>query len=196
MSDSYHHGNLRVALIEAGIALINEEGAAHLSLRKLAAACGVSPAAPYSHFSGIEALMLAMQDHVARALMETLTEAVSPYGPDDARRLGAMGSAYVLYFKDRPQHFHFLFSQPVMTIDLSPDSDPEKNFPPFELLRSSVTRLYGNTLSPDRMQDLVIALWSRVHGLAAIASMKNVRYDRRWEDSLRNLIMFESGSLS
>ncbi len=46
MADSYHHGNLRQALIEAGIRIINEKGEDDLSLRKVAAACGVSHAAP------------------------------------------------------------------------------------------------------------------------------------------------------
>ena len=47
----YHHGNLKNELIEAGIALINEEGLSGFSLRKVAAKCNVSNAAPYSHFN-------------------------------------------------------------------------------------------------------------------------------------------------
>ena len=47
MKDNYHHGNLRNALIEAGLKIINESGEDSLSLRKVAAACNVSHAAPY-----------------------------------------------------------------------------------------------------------------------------------------------------
>ena len=50
MADRYHHGNLRQALIDAGIKIINENGEEALSLRKAAAACDVSHAAPYAHF--------------------------------------------------------------------------------------------------------------------------------------------------
>ena len=49
-SKSYHHGDLRNALIETGIELINEYGEEKLSLRKVATKCGVSNAAPYAHF--------------------------------------------------------------------------------------------------------------------------------------------------
>ena len=47
----YHHGNLRNALIGAGLELINTEGEENLSLRKAALKCGVSNAAPYAHFN-------------------------------------------------------------------------------------------------------------------------------------------------
>ena len=53
-NNSYHHGNLKNALIEAGIEMVNEGGTASLSLRKVAAKCGVSNAAPYAHFAGKE----------------------------------------------------------------------------------------------------------------------------------------------
>ena len=47
----YHHGNLRSALVEAGLELISMEGEETLSLRKAALKCGVSNAAPYAHFN-------------------------------------------------------------------------------------------------------------------------------------------------
>ena len=61
---SYHHGDLRTAMIEKGIEMINTYGVNSLSLRKLAAACGVSHAAPYSHFVNKEDLYLAISNHV------------------------------------------------------------------------------------------------------------------------------------
>ena len=50
MSDKYHHGDLRNALIEEGIKMINTGGEESLSMRKLAEKCGVTMAAPYAHF--------------------------------------------------------------------------------------------------------------------------------------------------
>lgn len=58
---TYHHKDLRNALIETGIHLVNTEGVNSFSLRKVAAACGVSHAAPYSHFQNKEELLEAMQ---------------------------------------------------------------------------------------------------------------------------------------
>lgn len=56
----YHHKDLRNALIEKGIEIVNSEGLYSFSLRKVAAACGVSHAAPYSHFQSKEELLLSL----------------------------------------------------------------------------------------------------------------------------------------
>ena len=64
MSDNYHHGNLRQALIDAGIKIINEKGEDNLSLRKVAALCNVSHAAPYAHFKDKDELIEAIKSSV------------------------------------------------------------------------------------------------------------------------------------
>ena len=53
--DTYHHGNLRVELIEKGLEYIDQYGVETLSMRKLADTVGVSSAAPYAHFKNKEA---------------------------------------------------------------------------------------------------------------------------------------------
>ena len=187
--ESYHHGDLRNALIEAGIELLNEIGPEQFSLRKVAARCGVSQAAPYSHFESKEALLLAMQEHVTTQLMELLLEAVGTW-PDqkDPYVLIRMGKAYVMFFIRHPQYFSFLFSQPIMTVDLSLDSDGADNFPPFELMKATTKEIYGHQLPKERLEDAIIQMWSTVHGLAAIATMKNVRYGKDWETKIEDLI--------
>ena len=63
-SRSYHHGDLRHSLIEMGIELIEQEGEGALSLRKVAAKCGVSNAAPYAHFKNKDGFLIAIQQHI------------------------------------------------------------------------------------------------------------------------------------
>ena len=53
----YHHGNLRQALVEASLALIEEKGPLGFTLAEAARAAGVSPAAPYRHFRNREDLI-------------------------------------------------------------------------------------------------------------------------------------------
>ena len=64
MSDKYHHGDLRNALIEEGIKMINSSGEQTLSLRKLAEKCGVSMAAPYAHFKNKEEMVNAIKEYL------------------------------------------------------------------------------------------------------------------------------------
>ena len=68
----YHHKNLKNDLIEKGIELVNKNGINQLSLRKVAQACGVSHAAPYSHFSNKEELLQEMQLHITKKFTEVL----------------------------------------------------------------------------------------------------------------------------
>lgn len=186
----YHRGNLRNSLIEAGIALINREGVNQLSLRKVCALCGVSQTAPYSHFRSKEDLLVAMQHYVTEQFMQVLEDAIASC-PDqsDPLVLIQLGRSYVLFFIRHPQYFQFLFSQPIMTVNLSLDGDGAKNFPPFELLKSAVLRIFGAAGMPkEKMEDTIIALWATVHGLSSIATMKNVQYDKDWETKIADII--------
>ncbi len=63
----YHHGDLRQALIETAVKTIAKHGIASLSLRELAARAGVSPGAPYHHFSSRSELLASIaEDGFAR----------------------------------------------------------------------------------------------------------------------------------
>ncbi len=187
-SKPYHHGNLRSTLIEAGIELINHEGAESFSLRRVCARCGVSQTAPYSHFQNKEELLAAMQDYVTEQFMRQLRGAMAAVDdPNDPRVLVEMGKSYVMFFIRNPQYFAFLFSQPYMTVNLSLDADGTDNFPPYELVKSIVLRIFGG-LPRQRLEDMIISLWATVHGLASIATMKNVRYDKDWESKIEDII--------
>lgn len=186
----YHHGNLRNTLIEAGIELINQEGARQFSLRKVCALCRVSQTAPYSHFKSKEDLLEAMQDYATEQLMEVLEKAIKSC-PDqnEPSVLIQMGKSYVMFFINNPQYFPFLFSQPHMEINLSWDGDGTRNFPPFELLKTIASRVLGKPGMPkEKMEDIIISLWATVHGLASIATMKNVHYDKDWETKIEDII--------
>ena len=93
---AYHHGNLRRALIDAGLALIDREGATALSLRAVAQRVGVSAAAPYRHFPSREALLAAVAEEGFRLLGKELQHAIDAES-DPARRLAESGLAYVQY---------------------------------------------------------------------------------------------------
>jgi AcrR family transcriptional regulator len=195
MDKPYHHGNLKNELLEAGIDLINKEGENSFSLRKVAALCGVSHAAPYSHFQNKEDLLKEMQAYVTAQFMEALEDAVRAGPcPDDPELLVQIGKTYVLFFLHHPQYFSFLFSQPCMEIDLSMHGDGENDFPPFRLFRDAAQRVLAKMgLPEDAVDDAVISMWALVHGLSSIVTMKYVRYDRDWEAKIEELIRNHRG---
>ena len=68
----YHHGDLKNALIHAGIAILAKEGVGGLSLRKVAARAGVSHAAPYAHFADKQALIAAISTEGFRLVYDRI----------------------------------------------------------------------------------------------------------------------------
>jgi len=100
----YHHGDLKNALINAGIAILAEEGAGALSLRKVARRAGVSHAAPYAHFADKQTLIAAIAADGHRQIYDCLTAVIK----DDAGDVQSLFLhdvwAYVQFGLDSPAH--------------------------------------------------------------------------------------------
>lgn len=190
MTKPYHHGNLKNTLIDAGIELINQEGENQFSLRKVASLCGVSEAAPYSHFKNKEALLKAMQDHIQEKLMKVLEDTIqSSSDPDSTYLLIQMGKSYIMFFLKDPQYFPFLCAHTRMEINLSLDTDGTNNFPPFELFKATSLRVLRKSgFSEGKLLDIIISMFATVHGLASIATMPNVHYSEDWENKIEDII--------
>ena len=106
---AYHHGDLRAALIQAGLAELDRTGPGELSLRALARAVGVSPTAVYRHFPDKGALLSALGQSVAERLGECQRQAA-----DGARTLedafAAIGREYVRFALANPTHFRLMLA--------------------------------------------------------------------------------------
>jgi AcrR family transcriptional regulator len=111
---SYHHGNLRSAIIEAALDHIARWGPATLSLRELARQAGVSHAAPARHFRDKTALFTAIAIDGFRLLADANT------APEEPNPLGSAGLAYLRFALAHPAHF-LIMNRP----DLYDPEDPE-----------------------------------------------------------------------
>lgn len=189
MEKQYHHGDLKNELLRTGLKMVQRDGLGGLSLRKLAAACGVSEAAPYSHFKSKEDLLLAMQEYVTGQLQSCLEDAFEKTDEKDSpSAILNLGKAYVLFFLQYPEYYTFLFAQPCVKIDLSMNSGDE-DFPPFRYFREKAYAVYRKEGIPEeRIKYGIIAMWAKVHGIAAIASMRYIRKDFEWEDILEKVL--------
>lgn len=188
MLDKYHHGDLRNALIEEGIKMINTQGEEGLSLRKLATVCGVSNAAPYAHFASKEDMINAMKEYVSQKFYDFLKVAVDEHKDESVeKRIVAMGNAYVLFFMHNPEYFTFLFSRGYIHLNLDLQSDDEVNFKPYEMLKNLCLE-YFTEVKPDitdyEKELEIIRIWSSVQGLTSITFMENVRWSKNWEEQI------------
>lgn len=185
----YHHGNLRNNLIEAGIKMIQVDGIEKLSLRKLATLCEVSEAAPYKHFANKDQLLSAMQEYISGLLMEHLTEADLQAETNSPQAILNMGKAYVLFFLENPEYYEFLFLNSKIKIDLTMQYSLD-TYPPFQYFKRRAYDVYQALgLSKERIKYGIIGMWAKVHGLAAITSMKSVTVDFNWEDVLDQILI-------
>jgi AcrR family transcriptional regulator len=106
----YHHGDLRVALIEAGTALVAEGGLPALSVAEAARRTGVSPAAPYRHFPSRQDLLVAVALQAANELDAAMEAAAAAAGDDPVEAVAAAAAAYVRFAAARRIGFDVVYA--------------------------------------------------------------------------------------
>jgi AcrR family transcriptional regulator len=184
---SYHHGNLREALIEAGIECINENGLEVFSLRKVATLCGVSHAAPYNHFKTKEELIDAMQNYISEKFVTSIQQAIESHG-DDPELMIFIGKAYVLFFAENPQYFQFFiryFNSEIWFVG----NQAESNYAPFILFQKAAIQCMKQWGLPEKTyMTNIITMWAIVHGVANFISMGGVKYDGDWGKLIENIL--------
>lgn len=117
---SYHHGDLRSALVEAALALIAEHGIDALSVAAAARRTGVSPGAPYRHFPTRLALLKAAATRAAELLATELRAALATAPADPADALAETAAVYVRFVARHRAGFDLIFAE-----QLRPLADPE-----------------------------------------------------------------------
>ncbi|WP_426306710.1 TetR/AcrR family transcriptional regulator [Acidovorax facilis] len=156
---TYHHGDLRTALVSAAEGLL--ASGATLSLRAVAKAAGVSHAAPYHHFANLDALLAAVATRGFHDLAADM-EAAHP-GVDTAARLVGHCTAYVAFALARPAAFRLMFS-PLLQHKADHPALRVAADGSFEVLRKAAHAHVG-----EGADELALAGWSLAHGLASLA---------------------------
>lgn len=172
----YRHGDLRQALIDAGLEMAREGGPDAVVLREATRRAGVSPNAAYRHFADRSALVAAVSDAAAgetAAAIEREWDAV-PVELEPVERaqahLRAVGIGYLAFARDEPGLFRAAFTVPT---DLAEAFGRSKAGPggrtPFELLSTALDELVASGALPEeRRPGAEFACWSAVHGLAML----------------------------
>jgi AcrR family transcriptional regulator len=166
--DSYHHGNLREALIQAALDMIAERGLAGVAVAELARAVGVSAAAPYRHFRDRSALLA----EVARRGFEQLAgEMEAAWGegrPDPVGAVERCGRAYLAFARREPAAFAAMFGDAGAGEDAGVRRASDGVLA--VLRRAAEAACGGNPNARNRPPALMMALhvWSLAHGVAAL----------------------------
>ncbi len=175
--ESYHHGDLRRALLDAARQLAEERGIDGFTLREVARRAGVSHAAPYHHFADKTALVEALAIETYKRLAQALQKACDGKGGNALDRLCAIGIAYVEFAMEHPAEFRLLTRFEVCP----PPSDTrlmgDFALPPLEEAANGAYHVLTGTIEEGQKDKLVaegdveglaLTCWASVHGLAVL----------------------------
>jgi AcrR family transcriptional regulator len=162
---TYHHGDLRAALIRAADEIIAEGGLEAFSLRAAAQRAGVSPGAPAHHFGSARGLLT----EVALLAFERAGQYIEEAGrsEDVAADVRAVMLAFVTFALDHPGHFRLMFRG-----DLVNREDPrysQVSIKPGMRLSLAIAAYHGKSeVDLDRFEDAadVFGATATLHGLA------------------------------
>jgi len=173
---TYHHGNLRAAVLKAASKILERQGISGLSLRQAARRAGVSHNAPYRHFPGRESLLAGIAAEGFSMLADGLKGSSGK----------AMGEAYVRFALKHPQRFRLMFGGSLAVGK-------------YPALREAADRAYQALVDSFRphadaqqAQVAAAAAWSLVHGLSHLILdghfAQAQRYAAGTEDFVRQVL--------
>ncbi|MBI9048509.1 MAG: TetR/AcrR family transcriptional regulator [Anaerolineaceae bacterium] len=164
----YHHGDLKNALIQAGIEVLTHEGLAGLSLRKVAKQAGVSHAAPYAHFTDKQAIIAAISTEGYRKLYQCLSDAIDKAKGNPHKQLIETAWAYIQFARQESGCFKIMFSGVL---------EQEKDYPEFVEVSQRTFALVvdivkacqkAKILREETPQLLGVVIWGQVHGVISL----------------------------
>ncbi len=169
--DSYQHGDLRAALVQAGLKLLTEGGVPALSLRAAAQLAGVSHAAPYRHFRDKDALIAAIAEEGFRMLTARMRHEMEAAGPEPLTRLRACAWGYVSFARAHPGYFRTMFGGAIREdCAVQIPSLSAAGQEAYGVLRDQIADgIQRGWLRRGEVDELSLAAWSVVHGLSMLA---------------------------
>jgi len=164
-SKTYHHGDLREALVAAAIGLLEEKGLSGFTLRQCAGRAGVSHAAPAHHFATAADLLAEIAARGYERFVAALGEAADQAGASPLARLEAMGHAYVAFALANPAVYGLMFRSGAGSLK-SPHLKTASTAA-WQQLCEGVAAVLG----PQRQDEVIAkasAVWALVHGTATL----------------------------
>jgi AcrR family transcriptional regulator len=165
---SYHHGNLKEALQRAALELIAEKGPFGFTFAEAARWAGVSPAAPYRHYSDRDALMADVAKRGFDLFEQALLQAWDEGKPDPFTSFERLGTAYLAFARKEPAYYSAMFEAGV-PLASSPELR-EAGERAFGVLRNAAEKIVALADPSKRPPALMVALhvWALSHGIASL----------------------------
>lgn len=166
---TYHHGDLRAALIVAGMDVLRRQGIDAVTLRTVVRKAGVSPAAAYRHFADATDLLAAIAEQGFAALRAAMVAALTDSSLAALSPLERIGQGYLQFVESHPNQFRLIFSPRIPAEARTPGLSAA-GYASFEVLIQAIeeSRKLGH-VDPSLPTPLIAAAaHSFIHGLAIL----------------------------
>ncbi len=172
---AYHHGDLRAALLTEAAAMIEEGGAASVTMRAIGQRIGVSRAAAYRHFADKTALLVAVAANGFNCLGARLQATQAGASRSSVERLRSIGEEYVRFALENPAHYRLMYGKEALTREDVPElrEAAEGLFEQFVVVIRAHQR--GGTIKRQDPRAQAYVAWSAVHGLASLVIEGQIR---------------------
>jgi AcrR family transcriptional regulator len=165
---TYHHGNLKEALVRAALDLIAEKGPAGFTFADAARGAGVSPAAPYRHFRDRDELLANVALQGFERFTAMLATAWNEGRPTPQKAFENLGKAYLAFARTEPAYYSAMFEAGIPLT-----GNPEllaASVRAFAVLRPASVVLIAELPAKLRPPVLMMALhiWALSHGIASL----------------------------
>lgn len=177
----YHHGDLRAALIEEGLAQLDSKAPEDVSLREIARNVGVSATAVYRHFPDKAALLKALCAEGSRQLAMAF-QAATAQEPDKREAFNKMGRAYVRFALANPSLFRLFTTVGRPDVDAIDQADPLEDA--FAMMSNALRDLMPAGASAAERDSKRLQAWALVHGLAMLMLDGQVPADEELIDTV------------
>jgi len=166
--ETYHHGNLREALVACALRMISERGPNGFTLAEVARAAGVSGAAPYRHFKDRNALIAEIARQGFMRFTTELRTAWDHARPTPLAAIENCGRAYLGFARREPAFYAAMF-EPGFPLEDDPALLAESERA-FAVLRQAADAVVKAMPAQGRPPSLMVALhvWSLAHGIASL----------------------------
>ena len=169
--DTYHHGALRVALLEHAAAASRVDGPDAIVLRSIAQDIGVSAPAAYRHFADRDALVLALSQQLSQDMTRFISDSVDAVAPSShsksaaLRRFRALVHSYIEFAEENPGWYRVIFKAGARD---APTLDPNTETTDGLLARTLDELQAVGLITPGKREHAELWAWSSVHGLVSL----------------------------